>query len=502
MSATQASTALKVKVGLFTILCLLMIAVITVLVNDKPYWWRGCNLVHINVDDATGLKTKSPVRSLGLEIGYLQAVELTETHVRLAICITAPVEVLSTTRGYIRGEGFLGDKFIELKPVKYTGTHKEGSGEGAEQGLHNLEPVAKPTNVSSFFISEAFAEEALPAAKADDAKSATALAEDPPVETKTGVPKKTKGKDIQMGSGSGDVQQLINQVNGLVSEMTKLTTNLKSAIDPKELRNTMTQLNKTLENASKTLSPEGNLNTTAQRTLAKLEDAIEQLRDMMTRVNKGEGSVGMLLNDPSYAEEIRELLKNANKLLNKVSGFRFVVDVGAEQINAFVGGRAWFQLSLWPEGDRYYKLGIALDPRGSRTITTTTTNSAGVITNTSTTTVTQGNFVFTAMLGKVLHRRLELAVGALYGDGALSTNLWLGPSGYEDRIRINNDVFSHGRDTGGLNDRIYLYVQPWWTVYFTAGIDSIRKENGQTAWLFGAGVTFDDEDIKILFSLK
>ena len=44
---------------------------------------------YISVEDATGLKTKSPIKSLGLQVGYLHSVELTETHVRIGVCITA-----------------------------------------------------------------------------------------------------------------------------------------------------------------------------------------------------------------------------------------------------------------------------------------------------------------------------------------------------------------------------------------------------------------------------
>ena len=122
MNPTHASKTTQFKVGMFTLLGLLMIGGISVWVNHRPFWWRPCQLVKIEVDDATGLKTKSPIRSLGLEIGFLSTVELSETHVTLGICITAPVEVLPATRAYIRGEGFLGDKFVELKPVRYVGS--------------------------------------------------------------------------------------------------------------------------------------------------------------------------------------------------------------------------------------------------------------------------------------------------------------------------------------------------------------------------------------------
>src|SRR4051812_35372054 len=115
MNTSQSSFATRFKVGLFTILGLFLIVVVTLVVNNRPFWWRPCQLVRINIEDATGLKTKSPIRSLGIEIGYLKTVDLSETHVTLGICITAPVEVLISTKAYIRGEGFLGDKFVELK---------------------------------------------------------------------------------------------------------------------------------------------------------------------------------------------------------------------------------------------------------------------------------------------------------------------------------------------------------------------------------------------------
>jgi len=121
MNVNDASLSTRFKIGVFTVLGLLLIGAVTVFVNDKPFWWRPCQKVYINIPDATGLKNKSPVRSLGLQIGYLTSVALYKKYVRLGICITAPVKVLKSTRAYIRGEGFLGDKFVELKPVQYVG---------------------------------------------------------------------------------------------------------------------------------------------------------------------------------------------------------------------------------------------------------------------------------------------------------------------------------------------------------------------------------------------
>jgi phospholipid/cholesterol/gamma-HCH transport system substrate-binding protein len=300
-----------------------------------------------------------------------------------------------------------------------------------------------------------------------------------------------------------DVQHLVTRVDELVQQMTGLTDNLKQAINPEDLRKTMRQLNQTLENASKTLAPEGGLNKTAQRTLAKLEDSIEQLRDLMTRVNRGEGSVGMLLNDPSYAQEIREAIRNVNRLLTKVGDMRFVVDLGAAQLSAYDGGRGWFNLAIWPRPDRYYLLGLSTDPRGRLSNTTVTTTAGGTTQTTQTQVVDQTGLLLTGMLGKVFFNRYDFSVGALYGDGTVSLGLNLGPSGHEEMVQLRNDVYSRS-STGSVDDRLTLTVQPWSGVYLRAGLESFRNHptNGKTVFLIGAGLRFDDEDIKLLFTLK
>jgi phospholipid/cholesterol/gamma-HCH transport system substrate-binding protein len=486
MNTAENSSSTVFKVGLFTLLAIALIGSFSVFVNDRPFWWRACQLVFINVEDATGLRSKSPVRSLGLQIGYLNSVELSETHVRLGICITAPVEVLPSTRAYLRGDSFLGDKFVELKPVRYKG--KRRSTENSE------------TNASFSVLGEALASLLIPSAYAEDPT---------PVPSPIAVPTagdRKGNRDIPVGT-TQDVQHLVKQVDGLVSEMTTLAKDLKQAVDPAELRKTVVQLNKTLENASRTLSPEGGLNTTAQRTLAKLEDAIEHLRDIMARVNRGEGSLGMVLNDPTYADELKSAIKNINKLLNKVSDIRLVVDVGAQYLTGYDGGRGYFKLGIWPKIDRYYLLGVSVDPRGKRSTTTTTTTSGSTSVTTETTQVEQSGLLFTVMLGKVFWHRIDGSVGLLYNDGAISLGFLLGPNEREDMISIRNDVYTRGGQGVGLDDRVSLTLKPFpsglfSSAYVTGGLEGFRQVGGRMPLFVGGGLTFDDEDIKLLFAFK
>jgi phospholipid/cholesterol/gamma-HCH transport system substrate-binding protein len=349
----------------------------------------------------------------------------------------------------------------------------------------------------NFLIPSAYAEDVIPDAEAADPSNSKA-----PLKASQSA---QNGREIPVGENSQDIQALVSRVDSLVGEMTGLTQNLRQGINPDELRQTLHQLNKTLENASRTLSPEGGLNQTAQRTLAKLEDAIEQLREIMTRINRGEGSVGMLLNDPVYAEEIKKALKNLNKLLNKVGDFKFIVDVYVQQLNAYSGTRGGGTLAIWPTPTHYYLLGASSDPRGNTTITQTQTTAGGASTSTTSVQTTENAILFTGMLGvTMLRSRLDLSVGFLYGNGDVSAMLNLGPVEHETWFQVRDDIYGL-QNNGGMADRLSAIVHPipyFRSLYASAAMEDFRKVNGHSNFYYGAGVSFDDEDIKLLFTLK
>ncbi len=496
MDTSHSSVATKFKVGVFALFGLFLIIAITVLVNNRPFWWRPCQLVKISVDDANGLKGKSPVRSLGIDIGYLKSVMLEETHVTLGICLTAPVQVLPTTKAYLKGEGFLGDKFVELRPVKYL-TPNESTGD--------LTPASSsPRPQSSFMRGHQFLDWLIPSAEASVTNEPSVQpSHEPRAQTRVRSTSGKGGAEIPVGEESQDVQHLVSRVDELVQQMSSLTGNLKRVINPEDLKNTMQKLNATLENASKTLSPESGLNQTAQRTLAKLEDGIEQLRDLMTRVNKGEGSVGMLLNDPIYAQEIRLAIKNINLLLNRVSSVRFTPDLGAVWLGGINGARGWFHLAIWPKANRYYLLGIGSDSRGRVSSTDVSTSAGGGLPVKVTSQVTDYSAMFfTAMMGKVYRDRWDLSVGLLYGDGAISLKYNFGPQNAVDQFQLGLDAYV--RVGSGANARVYANLQPFRNVYLKAGFEQLPflSQANAATYFVGGGLTFDDEDFKLLFALK
>ena len=380
---------------------------------------------------------------------------------------------MNSRKGYVRSEGFLGDRFLELKPVKYIGTHVMD-----EQNLNP--PPSKRGEEHSSGLRVRFLEMlGVATAFADEARADT--------------------KNIPVGEKSTDMQ-------ALMSEMKSLTTSLKESINPEEIRSTIRQLNRTLEDASKTLSPQGGLTQTAQRSLIKLEDAIDQMRDQMTRINQGQGSVGMLLNDPTYAEELKKAVKSLNKLLGRASEMRLEMNLGLQELNAYNAARASVMLTVYPRPDRYYLVGVDMDPRGTFSQTVTTSEIAGTSNSVRTTVQQKGGFNFTVMFGKILKERLDVSVGLLRGDGAASLGVNLGPQENLQMFQVKTDLYFRPKTINGVwtaqaDGRIYSIFQPFSIFYLSAGVEGFRKVDGQFSAFYGAGMRFEDEDIKLLLSL-
>jgi phospholipid/cholesterol/gamma-HCH transport system substrate-binding protein len=510
MSDTNKATlSTRVRVGTFAAAGLALILILTVYVNNRPFWWRPCEPVQVTVEDATGLKRKTPVKSLGLEIGYISEIGLVSDGVKVRICVTAPVEMEPNTKAYVRGEGFLGDRFLELKPVKYTGKHDLEDNSDVkheppiQSGPAEASPIKSPAGNSSVSTAHVAVMAVLnhvmssliPTASAQE--TGAPVADGSEADTRR-ANSKLHGRDIPVAEKTADMQQIMTQMNGLMKD-------LKSAINPDEIRGTIRQLNKTLEDASKALSPQGGLTATAQRSLIKLEDAIEQLRDQMTRINQGQGSVGMILNDPAYAEELKKALVNLNHLLNRASDLRLNVILGINQLSAYHGTRSSVEVMIYPRPDRFYLLGISSDPRGTISQNITTTQTGQSTTSFTTTNTNKGGFAFSVLIGKVFTPRVALGVGLLHGDGAAQLGFNLGWGDNLEQLQLFNELYFRSKTVDGqwtaeADDRIYLIYQPYSILFLTAGMEGLRRVDNNLSTFYGAGIRFEDEDIRLLFS--
>jgi phospholipid/cholesterol/gamma-HCH transport system substrate-binding protein len=156
-----------------------------------------------------------------------------------------------------------------------------------------------------------------------------------------------------------------------------------------------------------------------------------------------------------------------------------------------------------PERNRFYNIELADDPRGSRREKATETTTIDPVTGRATTTITKEtkfdrNFLISAQAGWTL-QPLSVRIGLIDSTGGVGADYAL-----NDRIRITGEAFDFGKKRDP-NPHVRLfgeYVLRKETartpmIFVSSGIDNALNN---TAFTFGGGIRWRDDDLKYLLS--
>jgi phospholipid/cholesterol/gamma-HCH transport system substrate-binding protein len=536
------------RIGIFTAGGIGLIIWFSVYVNDHPYWHRACNKVPIHVDDATGLRRKSPVKTLGLEIGYIKEVLLDGDKVLINVCVTGPVKLTAETRAYIRTAGFLGDKFLELKPMameadtdssmfdriklrtkKHTqGTEQAPAPDGAKSddkpvGGPAPQPESNPqdnqpkselnipfleidrskenedgyesvleniiTTVSDFMI---------PSAYADDEGESTDSAEDDSSSTPGVVKQGRKPGQPLQADRDAEVSDTVKKVGKLVDNLALMVGDLREVTKQKDFKETIHNLNTAMKHLEILLRPEGKTVKNLNLAMESLKNTMASAEKSMKKISDGEGTIGKFVNDPSIYDDLKAAIKSINLLLGKAGTLRTFVDLSAWRINAYDGNKARFSVIIQPNPTRYYLLGVASDPRGRDTVSrTTTVINGGTATVEDKTVNEEAGLKITALFGKYFGP-LDLRVGVIENSGAVGAGVWFDEA---HRFGVHMEGYSPSKKAP-FTARVYARAQVWSGLYFVGGVDQMSRYNGSIPTFFGAGLFFDDDDLKYLLAFK
>lgn len=508
----------NIRIGIFTLIGLLIIVGFSFYVNDRPYWNKPCKHVSIHVDDATGLRRKSPVRTLGLEIGYIHTVNLAGDKVLIDVCVTAPVKLNADTKAYIKSLGFLGDRFLELKPMDMV-----------DEGGH-ITPVTAPKSISptpsETSHDDKKAEDDLksdasaPIRVLNETKdSIDELEKDRIDENKTQifmkvingfysvlVPSAYAEEEAQVvkenkpltASRDAEIQDTLKKVGKLIDNLSLMIQDVREVTQQREFKESIVNLNQAMKNLEQLLRPNGKTVANVNSALESFKNSTAQLEDVVRKINNGSGTIGKFVNDPSIFDELKAAVNSINLLLGRAGTLRTFVDMSASKIDAYDGYKARLHLLIAPNPGRYYLIGIDSDPRGrdKKTITTTSVNGSTPSVETKTVNEEKG-IRLTAMFGKYFGP-LDLRVGILEDAGTVALGFWLDP---ERRFGIQSEFFSPSKSEP-FTARIYGRAQFFSALYVTGGVDQLTRYNGKTPVFYGFGLYFDDDDLKYLLAFK
>ena len=484
------------RIGIFTAVGIFGIVAFSIYVNDHPYWYRKCESVRIHVDDATGLRRKSPVKTLGLEIGYIDSVDLDGDRVMILVCVTGPVRLNSETRAYVRSSGFLGDKFLELKPVDKVGGKPSTSLGDTPSNLQGTpEPETDGPKTDSSAISAPI--------KIDLSDASLVFRA---VDSALGwlLPEARAEEKTLSASREAELQDTMKKVGKLIDQLTLMVGDLREVTQQKDFKETIVNLNASMKHLQNLLRPDGKVMKNVDAAMESMKNTMANAEAVMNKIKEGEGTIGKFINDPSLYDDIRAAIQGVNLLLGKAGLLRTYVDIGGWKIDAYNGTKGFFRVTIAPNPTRYYLLGITNDPRGRDRKTTTSTSVNGgpqtvVVENKN----EEKGLAITAMFGKHFGP-LDLSIGLKEDYGTVGVNVWFDAA---KRYGILSDIYSKGTEKGGVTARIYARATVYSALYVVGGVDQLQtytdsKGQSRKPWFAGIGVYFDDDDLKYLLAFK
>ncbi len=114
--------ALPIKVGLFVLLGITIIGLITLFIGQYRLSSRGGYTLYAEFSDVAGLNVMGTVRIAGVEVGDIEGIALEGDRARVAMSIFRDTPVYRDAQVEIKAYGALGDKYIMI----YPGTPESG----------------------------------------------------------------------------------------------------------------------------------------------------------------------------------------------------------------------------------------------------------------------------------------------------------------------------------------------------------------------------------------
>ena len=448
--------------------------------------------------DASGVFEKSRVQTAGISIGQIETrtLDMPSGKAKITIRIKPEITLYENAVVQKKSASLLGEFYREIDPGSAEAiVHGERRTMRVLKEGDQIKDVREPTAVGDIL---------------DEVGTLMPIMKD----ILTDVHRLTSGRITDIAenvnklieTNSEVLERLLNRVDHIAANIEGVTT--AEAGDVKEsLKNVreITESIKTLIGTTK-----GQVNDTGgavrgtidrlQSTVASLDRTMKNIETISDRVEKGEGTVGHVLNDDTIARNVEDITEDASTFVRGLTHLQTIVGLRTEYNFLSSTIKNYMSITLLTRPDKFYLIELVDDPRGYRTQSQQVVSSSLTGQSSSTTVTTTEQLRFTLMLGK---RRGPVAgrFGIKESTGGFGGDLFL----LDDRLVLSVDVFD-------MRVNQYPRVKPalagaiWKrNLFLTLGADDVinlRRARGGAGggldWFVGAQLVFNDEDLKSL----
>lgn len=437
----------ETKVGLFVLLSLVIVALITMKVGSRSFVGGGGYEIMLTIDNAIGVRTKTPVEIAGIKIGKVKKIELVDSRrAKLTLAIEKDIALPQDTKAMVRAKGFLGEIVIELKPGNEANAIADGgavdfAGQGGDVNM-------LLTQFSSI------------------------------------------AEDIKAVSGSlrgmaGDDKN--SPVWNIVNNLEQFT---------KTLANNQENFNKVADNLAELTDA---LRGTITKSRENVEESLDRIASITRKVDEGKGTVGKLINDDETVKKLNEAVDNLNSALGGLKQLETEVGYHTEYLGQTDDFKHYVNLTLKPKPDKAFIFDFVQDPAPSPSRTTRdatiTTGGTSTTVNSDIATIERNKMRFSAQLAKQFYD-VTVRGGIIESRGGVGVDYSKGPLG------VQFSAYDFETDYG---QRPHLKASSTLNItknfYLIGGADDMISRQQDTDWFVGAGIRLIEDDVKSLLGV-
>ncbi|HNX93703.1 MAG TPA: MlaD family protein [Holophaga sp.] len=481
---------LETKVGAFFLASLVVLGILIFRTQKIDFFGKKSERdFALEFKQVAGLTQQGKVLVAGVKVGSVQEIRLERSRARVVISVDPAVPIYSDASATLSSIGILGEKYVDLDPG-----HPE-SGPLANRSL-----IASKEGVGLDSLMETLA------AIGKDVKGITQALN----ESIGGEAGRQKLDEIvdNIRVLTGEFRAMAQENHGAINE-----TMANAAAVSAELRDRLPKLAQQFEDLGRNLN--GMVNDTRPevkglvvdvRKLAQnFQTTSENIRSITDKVNKGEGTIGKLLNDEATVQKINTAVDNVNELLGGIKNMELRLDMGGAQWTKRGDSQTGLGIEIAPRKDYWYSIGLSSTPDGKISESTRASGAIDPVTGLPTGALDKTRFVTTdqaftvsAEFAKRLGEHFVLHGGIIDGKGGAGAEY----RAMDDRFRLGALAYDFTKrdDKPNPRYRVTSSFQFWKGLYVQAGVQDIGNRELRT-FFAGGGIRWTDNDLKKLVGL-
>jgi phospholipid/cholesterol/gamma-HCH transport system substrate-binding protein len=295
-----------------------------------------------------------------------------------------------------------------------------------------------------------------------------------------------------IGEREEDMQNIVSNVRDALRDVKQFSASLRDVLDT--------------ENKEKI----DRILASFDESMLEVRGATKNINMIAQKVEKGEGTLGRLVNDDTALMEIEGAVKDIREVLSPVRKLQIAVDYHGE-VRGDETTQNWFNMVFKTRPDRWYIVGVT-DKETSEIDRTTETlqddpaSGDSPATRRTRETIRETNALRINLQFAKRWYFVALRFGLFESSGGMASDFYL----WDDRIRLSLEAFNFKSKQNEFRHvahlKSYASILFFNHVYAMIGVDDITRKDLETGervqkpnWFVGAGLTFDDQDIKAIF---